>query len=120
MLNVGKPVDFNYTLGPHHLTWTTEEKDLGVWVSSSLKTSRHCFSVYRKAAQTLALLKRIFGRFTKQTLPRVINTYIRPTMEYAVQAWSPWLQKDILLLQRIYHRATKLVLGLQSKPYHQG
>ncbi|KER24453.1 hypothetical protein T265_14421, partial [Opisthorchis viverrini] len=38
-------------------------------------------------------------------------------MEYAIQAWSPWLQKDIILLQRIYHRATKLVIGLQDKPY---
>ncbi|KER29194.1 hypothetical protein T265_04127 [Opisthorchis viverrini] len=38
-------------------------------------------------------------------------------MEYAIQAWSPWLQKDIILLQRIYHRATKLVIGLQNKPY---
>ncbi len=27
------------------------------------------------------------------------------------------MQKDIVLLQRIYHRATKLVTGLQNKPY---
>ena len=117
MLNVGKCVEFTYTLGPQNLAWTDEEKDLGVWVSSSLKTSRHCTAVYKKTSQILAFLKRIFGRFTRQTLPRIINTYIRPTMEYAIQVWSPWLQKDILLLQRIYHRATKLVIGLHSKPY---
>ncbi|KAA3678006.1 uncharacterized protein DEA37_0008956 [Paragonimus westermani] len=108
MLNIGKCVEFTYTLGPHRLAWTTDEKDLGVWISSSLKTSLQCTAVYKRTSKILALLKRIFGRFTRQTLPSILNTYIRPTMEYAVQVWSPWLQKDIVLLQRIYHRATKL------------
>ncbi|KAA3680909.1 uncharacterized protein DEA37_0008638 [Paragonimus westermani] len=117
MLNIGKCVEFTYTLGPHRLAWTTDEKDLGVWISSSLKTSLQCTAVYKRTSKILALLKRIFGRFTRQTLPSILNTYIRPKMEYAVQVWSPWLQKDIVLLQRIYHRATKLVTGLQSKPY---
>ncbi|KAA3674301.1 uncharacterized protein DEA37_0002849 [Paragonimus westermani] len=119
MLNIGKCVEFTYTLGPHRLAWTTDEKDLGVWISSSLKTSLQCTAVYKRTSKILALLKRIFGRFTRQTLPSILNTYIRPTMEYAVQVWSPWLQKDIVLLQRIYHRATKLVTGLQSKPYEE-
>ncbi|KAA3680345.1 uncharacterized protein DEA37_0005827 [Paragonimus westermani] len=119
MVNVGKCVEFTYTLGPHRLAWTTDEKDSGVWISSSLKTSLQCTAVYKRTSKILALLKRIFGRFTRQTLPSILNTYIRPTMEYAVQVWSPWLQKDIVLLQRIYHRATKLVTGLQSKPYEE-
>ena len=46
-----------------------------------------------------------------------MNTYIRPVMEYGVQAWSPWLNKDVEKLQRIYHRATKLVEGLHHLPY---
>ena len=119
MLNVGKRIDFPYKLGPQHLAWTDEEKDLGVWISRSLSNTHQCTAAYKKTSKILALLKRIFGRFTKQTLPRVFNTYIRPTMEYALQAWSPWLQKDIALLQRIYHRATKLVIGLQSKSYKE-
>ncbi|KER22352.1 hypothetical protein T265_09523 [Opisthorchis viverrini] len=48
-----------------------------------------------------------------------MNTYLRPTMEYAIQAWSPWLQKDTQLLERIYHRATKLVIGLRNVPYSE-
>lgn len=117
MINIGRHFDYSYVLGSHTLAWTTEEKDLGVWINSNLKTSRQCIHVFQKSSKMLSLLKRIFGSFTKDTLLRVINTYIRPTMEYAVQAWSPWLQKDIALLQRIYHRATKLVIGLRNKPY---
>ena len=90
---------------------------MGVLVCTKLETAAHCSAVCNKLSQTLALLKRIFGRFTETTIPIVINTYIRPTMEYALQAWSPWLQKDIELLQRVYHRATKLVKGLRNRPY---
>ena len=117
MLSIGKQYDRVYSIGPHQLTWTHEEKDLGVWINTSLKTSRQCTVVYKKTSKILGLLKRIFGQFSKQTLPRLMNTYIRPTMEYAIQAWSPWLQKDIDLMQRIYHRATKVVAGLQHRPY---
>jgi hypothetical protein len=46
-----------------------------------------------------------------------MNTYLRPATEYAIQVWAPWMKKDISLLQRIYHRATKLVDGLQNLPY---
>jgi hypothetical protein len=119
MLRLGKVFDFPYRLGSHELEWTTNEKDLGVWICSSLKSSLHCQKVYRKSSMLLGMLTRLFGRFTPEALPIIMNTYIRPTMEYAVQAWSPSLQMDIELMQRIYHRATKLVTGLHSKPYEE-
>ena len=117
MLQLGRKFAFTYHLGCHELTWTLAEKDLGIWVCGGLKNSMHCQSVYKRAAGVLGILKRIFGRFTPTTLPRILNTYIRPTMEYAVQAWSPWLRKDVALLDRIYHRATKLVAGYQNLTY---
>ena len=79
----------------------------------------HCEETYKKASRLLGMLKRIFGRFSPKTLSMVMNTYIRPVMEYASQAWAPWLQKDKDLLQRIYHRATKLVIGFHGIPYEE-
>ena len=116
-LSIGKCYDRVYSLSPHQLTWTHEEKDLGVWINTNLKSSRQCTVFYNKISDILGLLTRIFGQSSKQALPRLMNTYIRPTMEYAIQAWPPWLRKDIDLMQRIYHRATKLVAGLQHRPY---
>ncbi|WP_353804832.1 hypothetical protein, partial [Acinetobacter baumannii] len=66
-----------------------------------MKTAVHCKAVYNKASVLLGLLRRLFGSFTESTIPLILNTYIRPTMEYAVQAWAPWMAKDINLLQRI-------------------
>ena len=43
--------------------------------------------------------------------------YIRPHLEYAVQAWSPHLRKDIDCLETIPRRATKMVHGMMKKSY---
>ena len=40
-------------------------------------------------------------------------------MEYAVQAWAPWPRKDIDLLQRIYHRVSKMVVGFEKLPFEE-
>ena len=119
MLQLGRPHTFSYYLGPDESSWTTEEKDLGVWMKTDLKPSLHSQKIYRKSSCLLGMLGRLFGSLTPTSLPLVINTYIRPVMEYAVQAWAPWLEKDKHLLQRIYHRATKIVVGLQHTPYDE-
>jgi len=40
-------------------------------------------------------------------------------MEYAVQAWSPYMVKDIQILEKVQQRATKCVTGLKNKTYQQ-
>jgi len=40
-------------------------------------------------------------------------------MEYAVQAWSPYMVKDIQVLEKVQQRATKCVTGLKNKTYQQ-
>jgi ribonuclease P/MRP protein subunit RPP40 len=119
MLQLGKRWEFCYRLGPDELDWVAQEKDLGIWIAAGLKPGLQCEAVFRKSSVLLGMLRRLFGRFTKDTIPVILNTYIRPAMEYAVQAWAPWMQKDIRLLQRIYHRATKLVDGLSHLPYNE-
>ena len=38
-------------------------------------------------------------------------------MEIAVKAWNPYLKKDIECLEKIQHRATKLVPELKNLEY---
>jgi len=38
-------------------------------------------------------------------------------MEYCVQVWNPYLQKDIDCLEKVHRRATKMVWGLSKRSY---
>jgi len=40
-------------------------------------------------------------------------------MEFAIQAWSPYRKRDIEYLEKVQHRATKLVKRLKNLSYEE-
>ena len=46
-------------------------------------------------------------------------TFIRPLLEFAVPVWSPAFKCDIDLLERVQHRATRLIPSLRSLNYEK-
>jgi hypothetical protein len=73
----------------------------------------------QKALRQLGLLRRVFGRFELVVFTRLYTTYIRPHVEYASQAWQPWLIRDKKLLELPQRKATKCIRGMYNLPYHQ-
>jgi len=65
------------------------------------------------------MIRRNFHRIDVEDFRILYKTYIRPHMEYAVQAWSPYMVKDIQVLEKVKQRATKCVTGLKNKTYQQ-
>ena len=79
----------------HNLFITDCKKDLGIWLSSTLHPSVQCQKAYSKAMQSLATIKRSFKNITQDSFNILYKTYIRPHIEYCIQAWSPYYAKDI-------------------------
>ena len=123
LLQLGKSLPAVYTLLDQEshqylpITQVSEEKDLGVWFSSNLKPSLQCQKNSARAMQALGLIRRSFKYLTKESLTTLYKVYVRPHLEYCVQSWSPYFAKDIDMLERVQHRATKLVESIASLPY---
>ena len=47
------------------------------------------------------MVRRNCRRLNKEDFLLIYKTYIRPHMEYCVQAWSPYLKKDIECLEKV-------------------
>ena len=91
-----------------------EEKDLGVYVSDSCTPSKHVAAAAQKANQVLGQLLRAFTYRDKFHFIKLYKQYVRHHLEYCVQAWSPWLQQDIDLIEKVQQRAVKAVSGLSG------
>ncbi|BHF83981.1 hypothetical protein SprV_0902713100 [Sparganum proliferum] len=119
-LRVGRTSSPNHTvnrLTGKPLQEVDAQKDLGVWITTSLKPSLQCSKVAKSAMSILYLVKRAFSSFDEDCFAKVFQTFVRPHLEFAIQAWSPWTAIDFGILEKVQRRATKLVSGRWSLPY---
>jgi Reverse transcriptase (RNA-dependent DNA polymerase)/Endonuclease-reverse transcriptase len=110
---------YNYQLAGTDLTHTEEERDIGVLVSKNLKPGAQCCKAARTATTVLGQITRSFKCRDKKTYIALYKRYVRPHLEFSVQAWNPWLQKDIAVLEKVQERAVRQVNGLHGRTYEQ-
>ena len=94
-----------------------KEKDVGVLISSDLKPSQQCSSASGKANGVLGQISRAVNYRDKKTFIQLYKVYVRPHLEYCVQAWSPYHKADMEKLEKVQKRAVNMVAGLRSKNY---
>ena len=106
-----------YIMNGQGLDWVTEEKDLGVIVDETMKSSKHCQAAAKKANRMLGMIGRNISSRSKEVILPLYRTLVRPHLEYCVQFWSPSLVKDVELLERVQRRATRMIPELRKLPY---
>jgi ribonuclease P/MRP protein subunit RPP40 len=96
-----------------------EEMDLGVLVQDNLKCAQQCARVVAKANKVLGVIRRTLKNFSSNVVMKLYKCLIRPGLEYTVQAWRPYLQKDIDLIEGVQRRVTKLVVRMKRMSYEE-
>ncbi|KAJ8039553.1 hypothetical protein HOLleu_17308 [Holothuria leucospilota] len=108
-----------YNMNGSILSDVTFEKDLGVVnITGDLKPSRQCAAAAAKANRMLGLIKRNFSSFSKEIVLNLYKQLVRPHLDYAAQAWSPFHEKDKFLLEQVQRRASHLIPEVKHLPYH--
>ena len=113
-----------YTIGGYAPAGTVlehvqEEKDLGVIIHESLKPTAQCAKAAKKANQVLGQMSRAITYRDRYTWVSLYKQYVRSHLEYAIQAWCPWTESDIDMLEGVQKRAIRMVSGLQGKTYEE-
>ena len=99
---------YKYTIKGIQIAEMESEKDLGVWIDSSLKPSLQCEQAAKNANRVLSLIGKNFHYRTKSTLIPLYKSLARPKLEFAVAAWCPWLEKDVECMERVQHRLIRI------------
>lgn len=81
--------EYDYTMNGEKITKVTEEKDLGVWTTQTLKPTKQCETAALQANLILRSIAKSFHYRRTAVLVPLFKTFVRPKLEYAVAAWSP-------------------------------
>jgi len=96
-----------------------QEKDLGVLTSSDLAVSHQCLEAASRANRVLGIVRWQLKALDKESFLIIYEGFVRPHLEYAIQAWTPYLCRHIDCLEKVQGRATKLMEGFHKLPYEQ-
>ena len=98
---------------------TKEEKDVGVIFSDTFKPTTNCGKASKAANKIVGQIRRNIINKTEEEMLILYETLVRPTLDYCIPVWRPYLRKDIKQLERIQKRFTKMISGCKKMNYGQ-
>ena len=102
---------------PEPIESASEIRDLGVVIHETFKPSRQCLVAAAKANRALMQLLRAVASREAAVLVPLYSVFVRPHLEYCVQAWAPGLVRDQEALERVQRRFTRAINGLRGLSY---
>ena len=94
-------------------------RDLGVIISSDLKSSLHVASIVRKASAMMGFIFRSFRFLDTEGYLALYYAFVRSVLEYCSSAWNPFLKRDIQLIEGVQRRFTRRINGLRNLSYNE-
>ena len=116
-LPVGTLPSTSYQVGGNLLRKDSVVRDLGILVRTDLKTRDHTALAATKGLRLLWALRRSFSLWTTSSVPKLINTFIRPVMEYGAPAYFPSTKTECYQLEGVQRLATRLIPELRGFSY---
>jgi len=99
---------FSYEMNGKVLDKVMVEKNLGIIISSDVKSSQQRVVACNKANRVLGMIRRTISYKEQWMMVYLYKSLVRPHLEQCVSVWSSHYQKDKELLERMQHRFTRM------------
>ena len=86
-------------------------------MNDNMKVSELCRIAASRGNQIIGMIRRNIIYKENSFIVPLYKTIVRTHLEYYTQSWSPYIRKDIDMLENIQMRATKLIPGLRYLRY---
>ena len=106
-----------YYVGPHPVSESLCEKDLGVYVEPCLNFQYHIVEKVKIANKIVGAIRRSFRYLDLNTFCLLYKSMVRHHLETSVPVWCPATERDIDLMEGVQRRATKMLPGMESLSY---
>ena len=107
-----EPSDHQYTINGLSVSSSSQQKDLGIIISSDLSWTHHISMIVSNAYKVLCLLCRLFCSSNNTiTKKRLYISLVRSQILYGSQIWRSLQLKDIKSIESVQRRATKFILN---------
>ena len=112
-----------YYLGGSLLPTVSNEKDLGVTTTTTMKWNEHIGNCIKKANSCVAWITRTIISRNQCVMLNLYKSLVRPHLEYCVQLWAPqpshgnW--RIIMDIEGVQRRYTRLIDGIGTLTYEE-
>src|SRR5207244_3806641 len=110
-------LEYIYIINSLPLLRVTDIIDLGVRFSQDFSFSSHINEMCSKARRKASIIFNCFKSKNKKILFRAFTVFVRPTLDYCSNLWSPYRKSDIDLVESVQKRFTKRLYGLSELSY---
>ena len=108
-----------YVMDGVELGTTTEERDLGIRITNTMKPSRQCAVAAKSANFALSQIQRSFHFRRKRDLVPLYKTFVRPKLEFGVAAWNPWTEADKKEIEKVQQRLIRMLSDATGDSYEE-
>ena len=90
------------------------EKDLGVLMNENLRPREQSISARNRANRVLDFIARNVCNRSVDIILKPYLTLVKPHFDFAMQFWSPYYRMDIIELEALQRRVTKICQDIRN------